>query len=123
MAQGDQVARPLGRHDPRQPGDLEHIPLRQPTVPDQLERRRLHPHAAAGPRRPSVISLPETSTIRLAPVSSKCVSSLMIVLSVEGYKAPAPRQSPHLPEMDRGPPVRPLAEPASIVPTISFNFF
>ena len=48
----DQLARPLGRHDPRQAGDLQHVPLGQPTIPDQVERRRLHPHTAAGPRRP-----------------------------------------------------------------------
>ena len=52
VAERDQVARPLRRHDPGQPGDLEHVPLGDPPVEDQGQGRRLHPDQAARPRRP-----------------------------------------------------------------------
>ena len=51
MAKRNQLARPLRRHDPRQPRDFQHISLGQPTIPHQGERRRLQPDPAAGPRR------------------------------------------------------------------------
>ena len=52
MAERDQVAGPLRRHDPGQPGHLQDIPLGHPAIPDQGQRRRLHPDQSAGPRRP-----------------------------------------------------------------------
>ena len=77
MAERDQVAGPLRRHDSGQPGDLEDVPLAS-------RRSRISARVAGSIRtRPlaravrSVTALPETSTIRLAPWSSKCDSSPM----------------------------------------------
>src|SRR5262249_44416040 len=69
---------------------------------------RTHPLARAVRR---VISLPETSTIRLAPVSSKCDSSLMLDFSISGRRMAISRPSPHLPGPRRNAPARPESGP------------
>ena len=74
VAERNQFARPLRRHDPRQPRHLQHISLGHPAIPHQRQRRRLQAEPAHSPApSASVTSLPVTSTMRLAPLSSKCV--------------------------------------------------
>ncbi len=48
MAERDQIAGSLGRHDAGQASDLEHVSLGKLAVPDQGQGLGLHPDEAAG---------------------------------------------------------------------------
>ena len=90
VAQGDQVAGAFGRHDAGQPGHFQHVAFGHLTIADQPERVGRHADPAAGRARRWVAGLSPTSTMRLAPCSSKCVNGfVMATWSRHAGRSPA----------------------------------
>ena len=95
VAQRDQSRGPLGAHDPGDPGHAEGVALRHAVAAQQLH------HVAATPapcrsRWPTraVTSLPDTSTMRAAPASSRCVNRSTRRALRPPRRAAAPAPSP-----------------------------
>ena len=80
MAQWNEVGRAFGGHDAGQSGDFEHVAFGELFVANASQSFGRHLHAATGPGDRRVTGLSPTSTMRLAPVSSKWVKSLMCAL-------------------------------------------
>ena len=91
MAEGNEVAGALGGHDAGEASDFENVALAEGAVADEGERGRRHADAALARASRSVSGLALVSTMRLAPCSSKWLSSLMLAVQPQS-RQPRPRR-------------------------------